>query len=68
MAKNVETQLPTAPLESSPMMSDSATTQAFGDSTCPIESLYEWPSREHHPGRIQDGPGVTLFENRYHDT
>ncbi|VDM61672.1 unnamed protein product [Angiostrongylus costaricensis] len=63
---NLGAQLPTAPLESLPLISD-ASTQAFDDSTCPIQSLYDWPTIDGRR-RIQAGPGVALVENRCHDS
>ncbi|KAE9418019.1 hypothetical protein Angca_007409, partial [Angiostrongylus cantonensis] len=63
ITKNLGAQLPTAPLESLPLISDTFT-QGFDDSTCPIQSLYDWPAIDGRR-RIQAGPGVALVENRY---
>ncbi|CAJ0602242.1 unnamed protein product [Cylicocyclus nassatus] len=57
---NLEAE-PTAPMESSPLISDGST-QAVEDSTCPIQSLPASPGRRRR--FANGGPGVAFVDNR----
>ncbi|KAK5964406.1 Innexin [Trichostrongylus colubriformis] len=60
---NLETEVPTAPMESSPLISEGST-QAVDDSTCPIQSLRASPGSNRR--RLTNVyPGVALVDNRH---
>ncbi|VDM68181.1 unnamed protein product [Strongylus vulgaris] len=58
---NLEAE-PTAPIESSPLISDGST-QAVEESTCPIQSLPASPGSRRRLANA--GPGVALVDNHY---
>ncbi|EPB74163.1 innexin-3 domain protein [Ancylostoma ceylanicum] len=59
---NLEAE-PTAPIESSPLISDGST-QAVEDSTCPIQSLPASPGTTRRR-MANSGPGIAFVDNRY---
>ncbi|KIH63766.1 innexin-3 domain protein [Ancylostoma duodenale] len=59
---NLEAE-PTAPIESSPLISDGST-QAVEDSTCPIQSLPASPGTTRRR-MANTGPGIAFVDNRY---
>lgn len=61
---NLETEAPTAPMESSPLISEGST-QAVDDSACPIQCLQASPGGSKNRRLTKIGPGVALLDNRH---